>query len=225
MDNNKPLMIIVEGGDCSGKTSSLAILKELCEAHGKHVYTFGALNNNPVSEDVRKIYTRSNLDLHPDTLVSLLVDAHEATMQQILETTLTIPEADLANSVFIVDRFLLSTLAYQGSDERLTKMIHDKFLKRDILAKLWHYDPLFFILTTDNDVLKQRLDSKPDKDEFELKGLDFHIRIHNYYQLVAGAKLSHIYKCKYTIIQTNDGLDVLRNTYTGYLNALFNNYK
>lgn len=211
--SQKAQLYILEGPDCSGKTTAIGLLRKICEEKGKKVINVGVLDSTNIGKDVRKIVTRSDIELHSETVIALLLDAHEAAIHYILEKTLEIPEDQLNQCVFIVDRFLLSTLAYQGKQDNDIQAIHNGFTKRKILTKLFHYDPCFFLLSARDEILNERLAKKMDKDLFELKDNSFHASIRNYYQMVAPTKLSTIYKAKYCHIYTDVSIEETENQF------------
>lgn len=217
---NKPQLFILEGPDCVGKTTTMDLLEKACLAKGKGVIKVSVLDTTPFCADVRTIVTQSNAAITEETKTKLLVEAHLDAIMHIATECIRIDEANLKDYVFILDRFLLSTFAYQGQyiDHDIIQKL---FLRSGVLDKLSHFNPVFLLLKCDDVILDKRLSDKNNKDLIELKDQTFHTTVRNYYRFIAPTKLSTVFNYRYANIETGNGLDVTSQQLTNLLNTIF----
>ena len=166
------LFITFEGPDGCGKTSIINLIKEYYKNNEKIIFTREP-GGTEISEKIRElILSNDNKNMSPRT-EALLYSASRA--QHIDE--LVRPNLEKGN-VVISDRFVLSSLAYQGGGRELgvenVKKINDFAIDgvNPDLIIFFYVDPL----TT----LKRKSLSE-NADRLELSGDDFHCRVYDTY--------------------------------------------
>ena len=100
------MLIAFEGIDGSGKTTQAKKLKEYLESKGKKVSLYREPGGTQVGEIIRKIIIENHLDERTEILL------FEASRSRLFEEKI-IKELN-KGKIIILDRFILSTLAYQG---------------------------------------------------------------------------------------------------------------
>ena len=166
------LFITFEGPDGCGKTSIMNLIKEYYKRNEKIIFTREP-GGTKISEKIREIIlSNDNSNMSPRT-EALLYSASRA--QHIDE--LIKPNLDKGNIV-ISDRFVLSSLAYQGGGRELgvenVKKINDfaiNGVNPDMII-FFYVDPLTTL---------KRKSLNVDADRLELSGDDFHSRVYDTY--------------------------------------------
>lgn len=166
------LFITFEGPDGCGKTSIMNLIKEYYKSNEKIIFTREP-GGTKISEKIREIIlSNDNFNMSPRT-EALLYSASRA--QHIDE--LIKPNLDKGNIV-ISDRFVLSSLAYQGGGRELgvenVKKINDfaiNGVNPDMII-FFYVDPLTTL---------KRKSLNVDADRLELSGDDFHSRVYDTY--------------------------------------------
>lgn len=134
--NNKGILITIEGGDGSGKTTQSSLLKEYLETRGYKVLLTREPGGTPLGETIRKILLDPDSDIDPLTELFLYEAARVQHMKEVI-----IPALKTKNIV-ICDRFTDATVAYQGYGRNLSLKLIDKLNKEatfGILPKLTIY--------------------------------------------------------------------------------------
>lgn len=128
---SKGKFIVFEGLDGAGKETQAKLLLEYLKAKGQGViYTSEPTKDNPISKLIRK-WLDQKLELSSDEAITLLyvADRYEHLAEII------IPELEKGKTV-ICDRYLYSTLAYEGAlfgaDTHWIKQVHGHALKPHI---------------------------------------------------------------------------------------------
>ena len=170
--------ISFEGGECSGKTTVInAITKVFDEKNIKYISTRepGGIR---IAEDIRKIILDvKNTEMTPECEALLYAASR---MQHLTERV--IPAIN-SNNVVICDRFLDSSLAYQGYARGLGM---DKILKINSFALDYLPDLTIFIDVTPDVALKRMSNKDRDGkcDRLDQEKIDFHERVYEGYHKV-----------------------------------------
>lgn len=165
----KGRLIVLEGLDGSGKTTQGNILKEKLEEKGFSVLFTREPGGTEISERLRKIILNKEFtEMHPKTEMYLYAAARCQLVHQVLKPA-------LENGVIVIlDRFVLSSVAYQGYGRELGEQ-----LVLDINAPA--VDGLAPDLTVLFDMKRKDERLEREKDRIELDGTDFFERIYNGY--------------------------------------------
>lgn len=165
--------ISFEGIEGAGKTTQINKVKDYLENKGLRAIVLREPGGTIFGEKLRGAILNSNVPIHP------LAEAHlfAASRAQLLEEV-TLKELNTPNTVVIYDRYLDSTLAYQGKARKLgTKTvleIHNAF-PLNLVPHLTFY----LKISPETSMARQKMRNAP-KDYFESKGESF------YKELVTG---------------------------------------
>lgn len=157
-------LIVVEGPDCSGKTS-------LCEAMslyltgltGRKVINCAEPGTTELGKAIRKL-VKSDIEMDAKSLVFMFYAAHNQLINEVMK-----PNLDAGNIV-IVDRYLLSTVIYQTP-------IHKTIMEKELFTSfIYHLNNLCnapvpglqLILDIDFDAyIERRANRIGEEDRFE----------------------------------------------------------
>lgn len=166
------LFITFEGPDGCGKTSIINLLKECYKNNEKIIFTREP-GGTKISEKIREIILSNDNSEMSARTEALLYSASRA--QHIDE--LIKPNLEKGN-VIISDRFVLSSLAYQGGGRELgienVKKINDFAINgvNPDMVIFFYVDPLTTL---------KRKSLSDEADRLELSGDNFHSRVYNTY--------------------------------------------
>ncbi len=152
--------IVFDGPDGSGKSTQFARFAEHCRAAGLAVCEVREPGGTSIGEEIRTVL------LDPaNTRMSLRCEMmlYMASRSQLIEET--IGPALRRGELVLADRFISSTLAYQGS---AGGMDLQEILAVARVAVAGHWPDLTVIFDVDGEVAGTRLDAQPDR--IELKG-------------------------------------------------------
>jgi len=172
------LFISFEGGDGSGKTTQIKLLREYISGKGVEVVTVREPGGVPVSEKIREIIL-DNRNTDMDNITEMLLYA--ASRAQLVSQVI-IPALDSGKCV-ICDRFVDSSYVYQGIARGLG--IDAVKTVNDIATKKLLPDITFFIDVEPKDALERRL-SNSEPDRLEREDISFHCKVHQGYIRIAG---------------------------------------
>ena len=169
----KGLFITLEGPDGSGKSTLIKGLSKHFKKEGIKFISTREPGGTPISEKIRSIILDDKNTSMGGETEALLYAASRA--QHIHET---IRPALNDGKLVLCDRFLLSSLAYQGVGRELgidkVKMINDFGIK-EILPDL------ILFLHIDAEETLQRKTSNQGGDRLEQEGTEFHKKVYNGY--------------------------------------------
>ena len=167
--------ITLEGGECSGKTTIIeSLIKKLEELNIKYITTRepGGIR---IAEDIRNIILDvKNTEMTPECEALLYAASR---MQHLSQKV--IPAINDGN-VVICDRFLDSSLVYQGYARGLGI---DKVLTINSFA-LDYLPGLTLFIDVTPDVALKRMSGRNKADRLDLETMDFHQKVYEGYQLV-----------------------------------------
>ncbi len=149
------MIISLEGGEGVGKTTQAALLKEYLEKQGRRVVSFREPGGSKLSENIRKLFLGYQMDAMTELM--LLFAARRENMKTLIEPAVK------RGSVVIIDRFIDSTLVYQGiagglgiDSVRNLMGISDTWLEPDLTFLLDINPEIAFIRFTPSDRLEMR---------------------------------------------------------------------
>jgi dTMP kinase len=159
--------IVFDGPDGSGKTTQFRRFADRCRSEGVSVCEAREPGGTFVGEQIRAVLlnpANDSMSLRCETMLYM------ASRAQLMEETI-IPALRRGNLV-LADRFISSTLAYQGAAGGMTRQ-EILALGRVALHSTW--PDLTVIFDVDERVAATRLN--PLLDRMELRGAEFHARV------------------------------------------------
>ncbi len=190
----KGLFITLEGPDGSGKSTIARFLADYLKEKGYDVVTTREPGGTKISEDIRDIILDNN-----NTNMSYVTEALLYAASRAQHVSQKIRPAIEAGKIIICERFVLSSLVYQGIARGLgiekVKEIND-FAIQGVEPDLI----LFFDIPPD--IALRRKTRKNQGDRLEREKLDFHERVYEGY-----LSLMEIYKDKIELIDATKTKD------------------
>jgi len=169
----KGKFIVFEGGEGSGKTSAINIAVEAIKASGKDVVKTREPGGTSGAEAIRSILIVDGAEYDPRTNVMLFAAARRDHVTKLIK-----PALERGDWV-VSDRYVLSTLAYQGAGEGVPvdyiKNLHDLTAEGILpdLTIILDIDPVIGIERSN----KRLAEQKSNENRFEGYELDFHRRL------------------------------------------------
>lgn len=187
----KPVFIVFEGPDGSGKTSIInEISKFFCEKNIEHIVTREP-GGSPLSEKLRDLILDKNSEMEYRTEALLYAAARAEHLEK------TVKPALLEGKIVLCDRFVISSIAYQGYGRKLgEKEIYDL----NLFATNGFESDLTLFLMTDYKTGLERKKSQKELDRMELQGASFHKEVYNGYLKLAN---DNLHRENFFIIDSN----------------------
>lgn len=189
----KGIFITFEGNDGSGKTTQIMRLSEYLKNIGLEVSIIREPGGTPIGEKIRNIVL-DNENRGMCVMTEMMLYA--ASRAQLVLSVIK-PELD-RNKAVICDRFVDSSLAYQGIGRELGL---DTVWKVNSLAIDGCLPDITFFMDVDADTAMGRRDAKGEvADRIESEEMGFHRRVYKGY-----LKLSEMYPERIKCINVNKG--------------------
>ena len=174
----KGIFITVEGGDGAGKSTQVSLMEKYLKDKGLSPLMLREPGGTPISEKIREIILdRKNSEMADMTEVLLYAAARAQLVEEVI-----IPELQRGR-VIVCDRFLDSSIAYQGFGRGISvKAIEEinSFATAGISPDL----TIYLDITPERSFRRKSLmGDKPDRIEAEK--LEFHQNVYNGYKYVA----------------------------------------
>jgi len=166
-----------EGIEGAGKSTQIAKLKEYLESKNFRVLILREPGGTSFGEKLRQAILEMKSEITP------LAEAHLfASSRAQLLTEVTLKELNVPNTIIIYDRFIDSSIAYQGHARGLgVKTILD--IHNIFPLNLVPHISFYLRIDIDTSMARQKIRNAP-KDYFESKGPDF------YQKLIVGYDLA-----------------------------------
>jgi dTMP kinase len=168
------VLVTFEGVDGSGKSTQAELLQEWLEKEGRKVVTTREPGGTPLGERVRELLLDGDA-ISPWTEAALFAAARAELVDRVIGPAL----AD--GSVVVCDRYLDSSLAYQGIGRGLGV---ERVLAFNVEAIRGILPDLTFLLLVDVDEARKR--SASARDRIEREGVAFLSLVENGYRQLAG---------------------------------------
>lgn len=174
---DKGIFITFEGPDGSGKTTQISILKDKFITQNYDVLLSREPGGTKISEKIRDILLdKDNMEMSAETEALLYAASRAQHVNQVIKPALA------EGKIVICDRYLHSSLAYQGYGRELGKKII-----MDINASAVDNtmpDISFFILLSAEKSKERLKNSEQELDRLEVEKLAFFKRISNAYYYI-----------------------------------------
>lgn len=159
------MLISFEGTEGCGKSTLVRLLQQKFEAEKIPVIATREPGGSPVAEKIREIILKNEME--PLTELFLYESARAEHFETVIAPALK------AQKVVLCDRFIDSTIAYQGFARKLdidTIKILNKKATNNAIPNLTFFLDL---------PVKEGLDRAKDKNRFEAEGIKFHEEVRN----------------------------------------------
>ena len=184
--------VVFDGPDGSGKSTQFRRFADVARASGVDVVEVREPGGTAIGEKIRAILLDpANAEM--TTRAEMLL--YMASRAQLFEQR--IAPAIAAGSLVLADRFVSSTLAYQGTAGGLRE---DEILAVGEVATGNRWPDLTVVFDVSTDVAMKRL--SPLLDRMEQKGIDFHARVRAGYAAQAGR-----WPDRYAVVDSSVGPD------------------
>ena len=180
------LLITFEGGEGTGKSTQSKLLYDYLKNKTKDVILTREPGGCTESENIRNLLVKGNINKWDPITESLL---HNAARREHIKNI--IKPALLKNKIVICDRYIDSTMAYQGIGQGVNSNflnILSKEITENIVANIT------FIFDIDPDISLKRA-KKRDKNtnnRYENFDLSFHKNIRNYFKSLINTNKRYI---------------------------------
>lgn len=172
----KGCFITVEGTDGSGKSTQIELLMRYLNEKGLDIVFSREPGGTEISEKIREIILDINNDKMTGTTEALLYAA--ARSQHVEEKIIPALEE---GKIVICDRFVDSSIAYQGAARNLGAdviMQMNSFALHGLMPDM----TLFFDLSPEKGILRKK--NERALDRLEAEKLDFHKRVYEGYRML-----------------------------------------
>lgn len=186
MKSLQGLLITFEGGEGTGKSTQSKLLYDYLKSKTKDVILTREPGGCTESENIRNLLVKGNINKWDPITESLL---HNAARREHIKNI--IKPALLKNKIVICDRYIDSTMAYQGIGQGVNSNflnILSKEITENIVANIT------FIFDIDPDISLKRA-KKRDKNtnnRYENFDLSFHKNIRNYFKSLINTNKRYI---------------------------------
>jgi dTMP kinase len=166
------VIITFEGGEGAGKTTHAALLCSHLTSKGLSWLSLREPGGCSFSEEVRSLFFRAGLDVMTELL--LVLASRKQNIREVIEPGLS------RGKIVVIDRFVDSTLVYQGIVGGLGYGAVRKLME---MSGTWLEPDLTFVMDVDPAIALNRI--KPG-DKFERKGIDYHQKLRDAFLGLAG---------------------------------------
>ncbi len=175
---NKGIFITLEGGEGSGKTTAIERLVQLLRDQGQHVVVTREPGGIPIAEKIR------NIILDPEhTMMDARTEAilYAASRRQHLVEKV-IPALQ-QGSIVICDRFIDSSLAYQGHARELG-MEEVWVLNQFAIQELMPHLTIYMDIDPEEGLARIARASEREVNRLDLENIDFHEKVREGYKIL-----------------------------------------
>ena len=179
---DKGFVIAFEGGEGCGKSTALPIFKQLLEEKGFRVKTYAEPGGTKYAKEVRSMFFNYRY-----MGVKAAVHLMNSQRQDNIDTLIK-PYID-RGYIVLIDRFVASTMVYQGMLSKRLGDLKDKdeqfeWVKDNVVTR----DHVVFFFDCPPEVSTKRLAHRKNNNHFDELGLDEHTVIYDGYKnVLAGA--------------------------------------
>lgn len=170
------LFITVEGIDGAGKSTHVDFIQSYLENKGRRVLTTREPGGTIIGEKIRDLLLHNHDKIHSTTELFLMFASRQEIISNVIIPT-------LENGVCVVlDRFIDSSLAYQGGGRGLGMAKVEKIIS---LLEPQIKPDLTFLFDVELSVAFSRLSKNKTKDRIEQENEKFFTKVQNAYHEIA----------------------------------------
>ena len=203
----KAKFITLEGIEGSGKTSSIKSITDLLDKKNISYIVTREPGGSSIGKELRAILLDPDTEISPEVELMLMLSDRKDHVEKII-----LPNLEKGNWV-VSDRFMDSSIAYQGGGRQLGKKL---IISVAEYLNLPQPDlTLLFDLPVETSL--SRVKARGDLDRFEKEEIEFHKRIRNTYLDLATNNSNRI-----KIIDSSQKIESMLNNVKKAIEKLFN---
>jgi len=203
----KAKFITLEGIEGSGKTSSIKSITDLLDKRNISYIVTREPGGSSIGKELRAILLHPDTEISPEVELMLMLSDRKDHVEKII-----LPNLEKGNWV-VSDRFMDSSIAYQGGGRQLGKKL---IISLAEYLNLPQPDlTLLFDLPVETSL--SRVKARGELDRFEKEELEFHKRIRNTYLDLAKNNSNRI-----KIIDSSEKIESMLNNVKQAIEKLFN---
>ena len=174
--------ITLEGIEGSGKTSSIKSITDLLDSKRINYVVTREPGGSSIGSELRSILLDPKTEISSEVELLLMLADRKDHVEKVI-----LPNLETGNWV-ISDRFMDSSIAYQGGGRKLDKKMIDSFSKNLNLPN----PDLTLLFDVPVEISLSRVKARGELDRFEQEKLDFHNRIREAYLELAEQNVNRI---------------------------------
>ena len=174
--------ITLEGIEGSGKTSSIKSITDLLDSKRISYVVTREPGGSSIGSELRSILLDPKTEISSEVELLLMLADRKDHVEKVI-----LPNLKTGNWV-ISDRFMDSSIAYQGGGRKLDKKMIDSFSKNLSLPN----PDLTLLFDVPVEISLSRVKARGELDRFEQEKLDFHNRIRETYLELAQQNVNRI---------------------------------
>ena len=174
--------ITLEGIEGSGKTSSIKSITDLLDSKRITYVVTREPGGSSIGRELRSILLDPKTEISSEVELLLMLADRKDHVEKVI-----LPNLETGNWV-ISDRFMDSSIAYQGGGRELDKKMIDSFSKNLNLPN----PDLTLLFDVPVEISLSRVKARGELDRFEQEEIDFHNRIREVYLELAEQNVNRI---------------------------------
>ncbi len=203
----KAKFITLEGIEGSGKTSSLKSITDLLDKKNISYVVTREPGGSSIGKELRAILLDPDTEISPEVELMLMLSDRKDHVEKII-----LPNLEKGNWV-VSDRFMDSSIAYQGGGRQLGKKLIISLAEYLNLPQ----PDLTLLFDLPVEISLSRVKARGELDRFEKEELEFHKRIRNTYLDLAKNNSNRI-----KIIDSSQKIESMLNNVKQAIEKLFN---
>ena len=203
----KAKFITLEGIEGSGKTSSLKSITDLLDKKNISYIVTREPGGSSIGKELRAILLDPDTEISPEVELMLMLSDRKDHVEKII-----LPNLEKGNWV-VSDRFMDSSIAYQGGGRQLGKKLIISLTEYLNLPQ----PDLTLLFDLPVEISLSRVKARGELDRFEKEELEFHKRIRNTYLDLAKNNSNRI-----KIIDSSKKIESMLNNVKQAIEKLFN---
>ena len=199
--------ITLEGIEGSGKTSSIKSITDLLDRKRISYVVTREPGGSSIGSELRSILLDPKTEISSEVELLLMLADRKDHVEKVI-----LPNLKTGNWV-ISDRFMDSSIAYQGGGRKLDKKMIDSFSKNLSLPN----PDLTLLFDVPVEISLSRVKARGELDRFEQEKLDFHNRIREAYLELAEQNVNRI-----QIIDSSQEIELMLKSVEQIIETLIN---
>tara|TARA_B100000700_G_C14985564_1_gene828630 strand:- start:343 stop:975 length:633 start_codon:yes stop_codon:yes gene_type:complete len=186
MKSLQGLLITFEGGEGTGKSTQSKLLYDYLKSKTTDVILTREPGGCTESENIRNLLIKGNINKWDPITESLL---HNAARREHIKNI--IKPALLKNKIVICDRYIDSTMAYQGIGQGVNSNFLN-ILSKEITENIFPNITFIFDIDPDISLKRAKKRDKNNNNRYENFDISFHRNIRNYFKSLINTNKRYI---------------------------------